>query len=336
MAIPSQQHSPERIFNTLNCYRQAMALKAAIDLEVFTHIGAGATTVEELAVRCKASTRGVRILCDFLTIQEFLTKQSNSYGLTPESALFLDKRSPAYMGSIAYFLTHEDTTGAFNDLAAAVRKGGTVQGKHMDPENPLWVEFARSMAPMAAMAARTLAPMVAEAGKPMKVLDIAAGHGFYGISVAQHNPAAQIVAVDWNNVLAVAIENARKAGVADRYRTVPGSAFDVDFGQDFDLALITNFVHHFDPETGVKLLKKIRAAMKPGGRVAVVEFVPNDDRVTPPTAAGFSLTMLAATESGDAYTFAEYRKMLADAGFDQIQVEDLTNLPQRVVQAVAK
>src|SRR5207248_3593706 len=113
-----------------------------------------------------------------------------------------------------------------------------------------------------------------------------------GVTLARHNPKAKIVAVDWANVLQVAKENAQKAGVADRHSLLPGSAFEVDFGKDYDIVLITNFLHHFDLPTNEKFLKKVYAALKPGGRAVILEFVPNEDRVSPPESAGFALVML--------------------------------------------
>ena len=178
----------------------------------------------------------------------------------------------------------------------------------VEPENPAWVEFAHSMAPMMAPMAAPLGAIVLEGLRgPVSVLDIAAGHGLFGIEVARQNPEARVVAVDWAAVLEVARANARKAGVHDRYETRAGSAFEVEFGGPYDIVLLTNFLHHFDPPTCVGLLKKVRAALKPGGRVAALEFVPNEDRVSPPMAASFSLTMLATTTAGDAYTLPRTR-----------------------------
>src|SRR5262249_9094538 len=148
----------------------------AIELDIFTHIGAGATTAMEIARRSQASERGIRILCDYLTIQGFLTKTGGSYGSTPDTATFLDKKSPAYLGSIAFFLGHPHHFATYMDLAAAVRKGGTTQGQgHMAPEDPIWVEFAKSMAPVSAMAAAGMAQILNMPGQAIKVLDIAAG-----------------------------------------------------------------------------------------------------------------------------------------------------------------
>jgi cyclopropane fatty-acyl-phospholipid synthase-like methyltransferase len=132
-------------------------------------------------------------------------------------------------------------------------------------------------------------------------------------------------------VLEVAKENAQKAGVADRYSTIEGSAFDVEYGSGYDLVLLTNFLHHFDAPTCETLLRKVHAALADGGRSVTLEFVPNEDRVTPPDAAGFSMMMLTTTPSGDAYTFAELERMAANAGFSR---STLYPLPPTIEQVV--
>jgi len=154
----------------------------------------------------------------------------------------------------------------------------------------------------------------------------------FGITLAERNPKVSVVAVDWAPVLAVAEEHARARGVHDRYRTRPGDAFKVDFGDGYDVALVTNFLHHFDDPTCTKFLAKVHKALKPGGRVVVLEFVPNPDRITPPMAAAFSLTMLAGTPAGDAYTFAEFQRQLEGAGFKDVTAHPLPS-PQTVIIA---
>jgi 2-polyprenyl-3-methyl-5-hydroxy-6-metoxy-1,4-benzoquinol methylase len=317
----------------LNAYQITLALKGAVELEIFTHIADGASTAAEIARRCNAAERGVRILCDFLTISGFLTKTGATYGLTPDSGAFLNKRSPAYIGSIALFLAHPLHLKHFQDVAAVVRKGGSINDGNMGPDDPVWVDFARWMAPMMRRPAEALAAHVSDPGRSMKVLDIAAGHGIYGIAVATQNPQAEIVAVDWKNVLEVALANAAGAGVRDRYRTIPGSAFDVDYGTGYDVALVTAFLHHFDAATCVGLLKKVRASMNPGGTLAITEFLPNEDRVSPPIEAKFSFMMLASTPAGDAYTLRELEQMCAEAGFRDCRVQSLGELPIKAVLA---
>ena len=331
---PAQQPSPILFFQTINAYQRTEALKAAIELDVFTAIGEGNTTADKIAQRCEASERGTRILCDFLTIMGFLNKDQNGYSLTQDSAIFLDKRSPAYLGGTIEFMATEKLTDNFKNFAEAVRKGGSTdeEGGTVSPDNPIWVKFARGMAPMIAMPAQIMAKLVdPEGNKKQKILDIAAGHGLFGIAFANNNPQAEITALDWPKVLEVAKENAAKAGVADRYSTLEGSAFDVDFGTGYDVVLLTNFLHHFDPPTCEQLLRKVYDSLAEGGRAVTLEFVPNEDRISPPDAAAFSVMMLGSTPSGDAYTFSEFEKMFANAGFKRSEIHPLLPSIQQVV-----
>src|ERR1044072_3779626 len=286
MTTPSaKQPSPQLFFQTINAYQQTEALKAAIDLEVFTAIAEGNTTAADIAKRCKASEKGIRVLCDYLTIMGMLTKENNKYALTLDSSVFLDKHSPAYLGGATEFLCDPMLTEPSRNMTEAVRRGGTtLDGEGtVSHDNPVWVKFARAMAPMMAMPAQLMAKLVdPQADRKLKILDIAAGHGLFGLAFATNNPQAEITALDCSNVLGVAKENAAKAGVTDRYKTIPGSAFDVDFGTGYDLVLLTNFLHTFDPPTHETLLRKVHAALADAGRAASLEFVPNEDRVTPP------------------------------------------------------
>ncbi|HEY8412098.1 MAG TPA: methyltransferase [Pyrinomonadaceae bacterium] len=330
----AQQPSPQLFFQTINAHQRTEALKAAIELEVFTAIGEGNTTAAQIAKRCETSERGMRILCDFLTIHGMLTKQDGQYGLTLDSATFLDKRSPAYLGGAVEFLCSPMLTEGSKHIADAVRKGGTAMENEgtIGPDHPVWVKFARGMAPMMALPAQLISKLVdPSADRKLRILDIAAGHGLFGITFAKNNPQAEITAVDWKAVLEVAKENAQRAGVGDRYHTIEGSAFDVDYGSGYDLVLLTNFLHHFDPPTNETLLRKVHHALADGGRAVTLEFVPNDDRVSPPDAAGFSMMMLSGTPSGDAYTFAELERMLTNAGFSRSTLHPLPPTIQQVV-----
>jgi 2-polyprenyl-3-methyl-5-hydroxy-6-metoxy-1,4-benzoquinol methylase len=316
-----KQPTPERFFNTVNAHQQSEAIQAAIELDIFTAIGEGRKTAAAIAKRCQAAERGVRILCDFLTIHGYLTKDGVHYGLAPDSALFLDRHSSAYVGTAIEFLLSPRARECYAHTAEAVRRGGTALGEGMlAPENPEWVRFARAMMPLLHNPSEIMADELRKGGQAHKVLDIAAGHGVFGISVAKQNPAAHIYASDWKNVLEVAQKNAAAMGVADRYHLLPGDAFETDFGSGYDLALLPNFLHHFDEPTCTSFLRKVHGALSPGGRGAIVDFIPNPDRVTPPTAAAFSLIMLVTTPAGDAYTFEEYERILKNSGFARVEL----------------
>ena len=338
MSDPDHAPSPQLFFETINAFQKSAALKAAIDLGLFTAIGNKSATAAELATLCQCPERGIRILADNLTILGFLTKAGEIYALTPSSAVFLVESSPAYMGAAVKFLLAPGLTEAFTDLASTIRRGRlhTTEQGTTAPDHPAWVEFARAMGPLMVPTSQGAAELVTlDASRDTRVLDISASHGAYGIAFAKKNPRAHLVALDWEAVLAVTEENVKAAGIADRFSSITGDAFTVDLGSDYDAVLVPNFLHHFNVEECTRFLKRVHASLRPGGKVVIVEFVPNEDRVTPPPAAGFSLVMLGTTPEGDAYTFAEYEQMLKEAGFRDAEFHPLPPTEQSAVIAVA-
>src|SRR5262245_22760334 len=192
----TEQPTPERFFNALNAHQQTEAMKAAVELDVFTSIAEGNTSPAAIAERCKAAERGVRILCDFLTIHGFLTKENGKYGLAPDAAAFLNRHSPAYLAGASEFLLTARIRRGHELLTEAVRQGGTALGRGtLEPENPDWVQFARAMMPLKQSSARDM------------------------------NYPAEVMATE----LAVAEENARAAETQgrrpDRHHLIPGDAF---------------------------------------------------------------------------------------------------------------
>ncbi|HEY3189651.1 MAG TPA: class I SAM-dependent methyltransferase, partial [Solirubrobacteraceae bacterium] len=302
---------------------------------LFAAVADGATTPAAIAGRCGVSERGARMLCDALVAHGLLQKTDGRYALDPELAPFVDGRSPTCLARGVRFMASETIWQAFGELTKAVRKGGSVLPQDATTaDNPIWVDFARDMAPLATVAAQLLANLLgAEAAGSSTVLDVAAGHGLFGITIAERNPQARVVALDWPNVLTVAKENAQRAGVSGRYQTIAGDAFATDWGSGYDLVLLTNILHHFDTAGCEALLRKAYRALAPGGRAVLLEFAPDESRVAPPEAATFALVMLTMTPGGDAYTFAEYDRMCRTAGFARTELHQLSPSPQQVVIA---
>jgi ubiquinone/menaquinone biosynthesis C-methylase UbiE len=328
--------SPVKFFETMNAYQRTSALKAAIDLELFTAVGETKGGLDEISQRIKAPERGVRALCDFMVISGFLNKDLGKsgprYSLTPDSATFLHKESPAYVGGATVFMASPFVTDAFKDLASVVRAGGPLTDERIEKENPGWVDFARAMAPMIYPVAEQTEKLVRTCAET-RVLDVAAGHGLFGIAIARQNANAKVVALDWPSVLAVASENARRLGVSDRYSLLAGDVLEVPFGNGFDLVLVPNLLHHWDRQAIQVFLKKAHAALAARGRIVVVEFAPNDDRVSPPVTAAFVMNMFALTQGGDAYTASELVGMLRNAGFSSCEVHALPPTPQTAIIA---
>lgn len=338
MSNTTNEPSPQLFFQTINAYQQSGALRAALELGLFTAIGKTTATAAEIAKHCECPERGIRILSDNLAMLGFLVKTGSQYSLTPSSAVFLDRNSPAYFGDSVKFLLSPAISEAFTDLASTIRKGRvhTSEQGTTSPDHPAWIEFARAMGPMMGPTAKGAADLTAlDTTRDTRVLDISASHGAYGLAFAKKYPRAHIVALDWEAVLAVTEENARAAGIGNRFSKIVGNAFTVELGRDYDAVLVPNFLHHFNMADCTKFLRRVHAALRPGGRVVIIEFVPNEDRISPPPAASFSLVMLGTTPEGDAYTFHEYKTMLADAGFRDAALHPLAQSAECVVLGTA-
>lgn len=337
-AQAGQQVSPLFFFENINAYQKTAALVAAVELDLFTRLheanSSSERTAAAVAQKVGAHEKGVRILLDFLTIHGMMTKHNAAspvawYEPTADSGFFMDRRSPASLALAPKFLAPPQMHSLAEELVAAVCKGGAAAHGHTHENDPRWVDFARGMAPFTAASAPTIAQAIRSNG-PQKILDIAASHGMFGITCLKANPQAQVVALDGEAVLQVGEENARKMGVADRWRKLVGDAFRADFGTGYDAVLITNFLHHFEPRTNEDFLRKVHGALKPGGKAVVLEFAPNDDRISPPIPASFAMIMLTGTEFGDAYTYRQLTAMMENAGFRNIERHDPPS-PQTVI-----
>ena len=320
--------NPAPIFDCFTAYQKTAAMQASVDIGIFSAIAAGQTTVPSIANACAASPKGVRVLCDYWTVQGLLLKTGDAYRLTPEAAMFLDRSSPAYLGGVMGFL-NGPITPFFDRLTQAVRHGGCESTGTVGTEYDGWVPFAEEMGAMMFPTAQAIATILGTVSG--HVLDVAAGHGLFGIVLAQRSPDVHVTALDWPKVLEVAKRNADRMGVGERYSAIAGDAFNVDLQGPYDFVLLTNLLHHFSPEQCTALLTRLRNVLRPGGQLVTLEFVPNEDRVSPPMSATFSLVMLATTAKGDAYTFAELEQMLHAAGFANNKLHQPDDCPQQII-----
>ena len=327
---------PTWLLDEFRAFERTLALRTAIEMDLFTRIGSGTNTVRELSAAAGASERGMRVLCNYLTVQGHLIKQGSRYSLTLNARLYLTRESPAYFGSAVKFLASDATIGAFCRLGDAVKRGGVLENGTPGPgfEGLDWVEYARSMAPLAHPTAGFAAKVLAgKSGKPIRVLDMGAGHGLYGIALAKENPAAHICALDAPQVLEVALDNARQAGVSARYHPIPGDAFETGFEGPYDLILAANLAHHFNEAENIRLFQKARASLKRNGRFVLIEWIPNPDGISPSPDAAFALTVFATSAHGSIYTLKQYSQMLRSAGFARARRLDTGDYGRWIITA---
>jgi SAM-dependent methyltransferase len=325
---PVAGDSPDALLALFQSFMGTAAMKAGLDLELFTHIANGADTAEKLAAAKHLTVRAARILCDALVAFGTLGKENGRYTLPAASRMLLVKGSPAYMGGMATLMGNRMIWNEAGRLTDVVKAGHALVEQTAEVEdNPFWQDFARGSRQMAQMAgpavADAAASMFAAGPGPKRILDIACGSGFYGFSALKRFPDARLVAVDWPGVLKLAEANARQAGVADRVEFRPGDIFASDMGRGYDLVLAVNIYHHFSIDKCIELSRRLYDAAAPGGVLLLVDAVADEAREKERFALAFALTMLIWTHDGDTYTLSQYEKMLKAAGFKNIALKPI-------------
>jgi 2-polyprenyl-3-methyl-5-hydroxy-6-metoxy-1,4-benzoquinol methylase len=308
---------PESLMRMMQGVQVSGIFKAAVDLGVYTKMAEGAVTVPAMAGAIGCPERSTRILLDAMTTLGLLTKAGASYALTPATEQFLVRGKPTYMGDLVNLFGSPTSWGGAQKLADAVRNDGTVMPEHSEtPRYAFWEMFARSTAALAVPAANALHGVLAEwrAARPkIRVLDIAAGSGLYGFTLAK-DPKVHLTALDWPNVLVETREWAKRMGVdVSRVGYIEGNFFEVDFQGPYDLILLSNIFHHFDAPTCESLMKKAAGAVAPGGRLVVNDYM-YDPELKNPMGALFAVTMLVASRKGQTHSVADYTRWFEAAG----------------------
>jgi ubiquinone/menaquinone biosynthesis C-methylase UbiE len=314
--------SPAMFMEDLTGAWKAQTLVAAVELDVFGRIAAGKRTAKLIAGAAGASPRGMTSLLDALTAIGYLRKTGGRYGLQPITAAFLVPGEKAYVGAMAHALSL--TWDAWKDLTEAVRSGHPVEtldvaekGKEFFPKLVASI-FPGNFA--ASTVAVTRLPEK-ERRKIHRILDVGAGSGAWSLAFAQAIPEARVTTVDFPEMTPITREFAEKFGVASRYDYLEGDLRQVEFGRDaYDLVILGHIIHSEGENHGKELLAKSYAALRPGGKLLIAEFVPNDARTGPAMPLLFGLNMLLQTEEGNVFTLRDYRAWLKAAGFRKVTI----------------
>jgi len=321
----AQTPSPlEQIMQMNFSFAPACVMTAALRLGVFSHLAAGKSTAAEIAQAAESSERGTRMLLDALAGFGLLTKSGGRYELTPHARQYLVRESEDYAGGLA-------ETGkmieAWTQLTECVRTGRPVRRVEAKEQAE---EFFPMLVRTLHVVNREPARRTAEAlgagteRKGLRVLDVAAGSGVWGIAFAEADAEARVTAQDFPGVLPTTREYVRRHGLEERFDYLAGDLKEVDFGEgQYDVALLGNIVHSEGEDSSRDLFRRLRRALKDGGRVVVIDMLPNDARTGPPYQLIFALNMLVNTERGDTYTLADYTRWLNDAGFPRVETADI-------------
>jgi C-methyltransferase len=319
-------------------YKTTALLATGIELGVFDCLADGETEAATVAAKLGLDERGSKLLLNALGAIGLLESDGKSYRLGEGVDRHLVRGRPGYVGDMIRVMASPWEWDALRRLPDAVRHGGTVMDEHAEsPGYRYWEDFAAFAGAVARPTAEHAAGVLAgwaSARARLDVLDVACGHGLYGFTLAAHQPRARVWSLDWPNVLPIARRHAMELDVADRMSTIPGDMFEVALGGPYDVAYVTNVLHHFSEERATALLRRVGAAMEPDGKIVLVGFTSGEG---PPAADPaphlFSILMLVWTTGGEVHSVDAYQRMLTASGFKNTTVHHVPSLPLRVIIA---
>jgi C-methyltransferase len=325
-----EMQGPAQILQMLQGAQVTAIVNTGIELGVFGALASGTLSEKDLGAKIGCPPRSTRILADALAVLGLLKKESAGYALTPLASEWLVPTKPTYVGDVTGIFCNPMMMNSLSTLPQAVKNDGSVLTEHAEtPKHPFWEAFAKSSAAIAVPAAGVLDGLLTGwiADKPkVKILDVAAGSGIYGFTLAKKHANVELTALDWPNVLPQTREWQKRMGVdANRVKYIEGNLFEVSFGGPYDVVLLSHVYHHFDPKTCQDLTRKVHGAVAPGGRVVVQDMMV--DGLTNPGAVLFSVTMLNWTKKGEAYGVADYTRWLTEGGFKKPSVHSSAGMP---------
>lgn len=322
---PELATNPQRIIDLFFGYSPTFVLATAVQLEVFTALTSGALTAPDVAKATSSSPRGMAMLLDALVSLGLLDKQANRYALTPDSEAYLVRGKDGYLGGFFDFL--QGNLQSWLRLTQAVKSGDPI---HKMEDQSGSEEFFPPL--IRALHVANMGPAHGLARKlglgtrwrGLRVLDVAAGSGVWGIAAAQEDPSTTVAALDFPKILTIAREYAAKAGVADRMSYLETDMRDATFEDNtYDLVILGNICHAEGADATREFLTRVQPAIRPNGKLAIVDMIPNEERTEPPFPLLFALQMLLHTTQGGTFTQSEYTRWLQEAGFKKVEAVDI-------------
>ena len=307
---------PDDLNRMVRGYQESRILLSALELDVFTAVGEGATAAV-VARRCGTDRRATELLLNALVALGVLRLTGDAYANAPAAAQFFVAGAP---DDARIALRHNlSLWSTWSSLTDAVREGHTALRAEMRERDDDWtVPFIAAMH----RGATTRAPLVVEAVGARgvrRMLDVGGGSGAYAIAFAHADPELTAVVLDLPTVLPIAAGHIEEAGLSKRVTTRAGDLRKDDFGRDFDLVFLSSICHMLGPDGNRDLLARAARALAPGGRVVIQDFILEPDRTGPRQAVLFAINMLVGTEAGSTYTEADYAAWLTAAGLSELR-----------------
>jgi SAM-dependent methyltransferase len=301
------------IRDTAMAFQRSRVLLTAVELGVFAALAAGPRSSAEVAAGIGADGRATDRLLNALSVMGFVEKPGGVFALTAASRRYLVANSPEFQGGLGHSVS---MWHAWSGLTEAVRLGAPTLHESINERGEEWLEpFIAAMHHRASQQADRVAALIGLEGVT-RVLDVGGGSGAFAMAFARQSAGLTAVVYDLPNVVPLTARYIEAAGLSGRVTTEIGDYLADNLPGGFDLVFLSAVVHSNAPDENAALVRKCAASLRPGGRLAVVDFVMDDTRTSPPVGAFFALNMLVATDHGDTFTESEIGGWLAAAGLE--------------------
>ena len=296
-----------------------MAVRAALQLSLFTPLAQGSMTAEELGVALDVKPRRLRALLYQLVVSEFLNVNDGRFSNTEMSEYYLVEGAPNYTGGIHGIWTEQ--INAMMHIADSIR-ADTPQTK-MDFSGMSQEElggFLKGLHGSAVAAGRSLSklPKISEA---QELIDIGGGSGGLAIALCEEHLKLRATVVDLPSVVPIATEAVEEAGLTERISVKSADILNNPLKGEFDIATARAFFQVLSADQSKKAAQNIGAGLVSGGTLFILGMVTDDSHLSPISSVGMNLIFLNMFDYGEAYTESEYRDWLANAGFTDVSRE---------------
>jgi hypothetical protein len=314
--LSKDQWNTGKLLSLSGGYWQTCALHAGVHLHLFSLIGDGSLTADEVARWLEAPVRGVKMLLNALSALGLLDKHGDLYANTPESRALLVEESSQYIGHI--ITHHYHLVPAWSELPRAVISGKPVRKRSSFGEAEEREGFLMGMFNLAMQIAPGLSKKIDLMGRH-HLLDLGGGPGTYAIHFCLANPSLRATVFDVPTTQPFAAQTIERFGLSDRIDFKAGNYVEEEIKGTYDVAWLSHILHGEGPEDCQMMLAKVVSAMEEGGLILIHDFILDDSSDAPLFPALFCLNMLINTDEGQSYTDAQIKEMLRMAGVKKTQ-----------------
>lgn len=320
--------APRPVGEAMFAMPMARTIMAGVRLGIFARLARQRASAKELAQEISADPSGLRLLLESLVALEHLRRRNGGYELTDQARRWLDPESETYIGT--FIESCYDNWDWWSQLERVVQTGESFEIHDRSPDDPHWGRYIRGQYELARLSAPEVARSLTLPAEPRGLLDVGGGHGWFSAALCKRYPTLKATVVDLPGSVAIGREIIAEAGMSDRIEHVEGDILKADLSGPYDGALCFNIIHHLSPEQNIALFRRLRAVLRPGASLAVLDlFTPPADKH--PDAAAFLGLFFYLTSAAATYSPDDLRSWLRDAGFGEPRRIRIRRIPNQTL-----